>query len=866
VRAVASALPIRLDGRLDEEIWATASPATNFTQQRPDDGKPATQRTEVRVLFDNEAVYIGARMFDSLGAKGVRTRLVRRDQETESDWIELVFDTHHDHIGRTSFMVNPSGVKRDAGVAARYVDESWDAVWEVETAIDSLGWVAEFKIPFSQLRFSSEPEQTWGLQITRIASRLNEMSMWSYWGIQEAGGPSRFGHLEGIQMGGGRRRAEVLPYTVVRYDAPAPGTPGDPFYDAGSGKVRLGGDVRYLATNAIVLDATINPDFGQVEADPAVVNLSAFETFFPERRPFFVSGGGVFGFGGFNCYFCSNVSSLSLFYSRRIGRAPQGDLPEGTEYADVPSETNILGAVKVTGRSRRGWTVGVLNALTGSETAGIQISGQPGTQQVEPLTNYFVGRLKRDLRNGNTTVGGMVTSVWRDLDDPLLRNKLSVHAEAVGLDWNMRWKNQTYSFMGNLAGSNVAGDSSAILRLQQSSARYFQRPDRGQGDNGAFSDRYDPAATRLGGYGLYSRIGKDAGKWLWEAMVNLRSPGFEVNDVAFLTRADYLWGNVNVRREFATPTRWYRSASLLAGGQQQINFDGDVTERQLHGFGRIEFLNYWALGGFTIYRPEVADDRALRGGPVVGRPSNLFASMFINSDGRKTVGFEAQFGTGRNAEGAQGYEASAGITWRPASNLAVILQPSFGRFASSQQFVTSFDDPTATLFYGRRYVMSDLQQDDLAMNTRVNVTFTPELSLEVFLQPLLSSINYSSFKEFDAPRTRAKSVYGTDIGTIAEVHDEQGVLTAYDIDPDGAGEAAQFRLDNPDFSAQSLRGNAVMRWEFRPGSTIYLVWTQSRDGYQAYQEGTGFGSSAHALGDAPPTNILMVKFSYWMSF
>jgi hypothetical protein len=857
---------IRLDGRLDEPAWREAEPATNFTQQRPDDGAPATQRTEVRVLFDDQAIYIGARMYDTEGRDGVRTRLVRRDQWTESDWIELIFDTWHDHVGRTSFGVNPSGVKRDAGVASAWLDQSWDAVWDAATQVDDEGWSAELRIPWSQLRFSGDEDQVWGLQIFRTVSRLNEISMWSYWSQREAGGPSLFGHVEGLRVSGRPRRAEVLPYAVAQADRLKPGPEGDPFYRQSRETGRVGADVKYRLNNSLTLNATVNPDFGQVEVDPAVVNLSAFETFFQERRPFFVEGGGVFGFGAFNCFFCSNTSNLSLFYTRRIGRAPQGALPAGTEYADRPESSSILGAAKVTGRTRSGWTIGLLDAVTARETARTFAGGEFGRQEVEPLTNYFVGRVKRDLLNGNLILGAIGTSVVRDLRDPLLAARLPRHAEAMGLDWTWSWGNRTYQFMGSVAGSNVAGDASAIHRIQRSSARYFQRPDRGHGTNGVFSDAYDPEATRLGGYAAYMRLGKNAGTWLWETAVNLRSPGFEVNDLAFLTRADYVWMNANLFREFTRPTAWYRAATVGGGTQQQYNYDGDRTDLQLHGFARMEFLNYWSVGGLVIRRPEVFDDRALRGGPVVKRPSSTFTSMFASTDRRRAVAFEAQVGTGVSAEGARGWESSAGVTLRPKSNVSLTLGPSFNRFATTQQYVTAVDDAEAALFHGRRYVMADLDQTTLAMNTRLNVTFTPTLTLELFAQPLLSGVDFSRFKEFDAPRGLAKSVYGEDRGSIAPVTDAAGRVTAYDIDPDGPGAAPTFRLANPDFSFRSLRGNAVLRWEYRPGSTVFLVWTQNRSSHEAWEADRGLRSGLDALRQAPADNVLLVKVNYWLSF
>ncbi len=866
LRAAQRTAPIRLDGRLDEPAWQATAAGNGFTQQRPTDGAPATQQTEIRMLFDDEALYIGARMYDSLGRAGVRTQLVRRDQEPQSDFLQLIFDTFHDHVGRTMFAVNPSGVKGDAGQASAYMDPSWDPVWDVATSIDSLGWSAEFRIPFSQLRFSPAPEQTWGLQVWRYVQRLNEMSMWSYWSQTDAGGVSQFGHVEGLRPGTDRKRGEILPYVVGQVDALRPGPAGDPFYDPNAQTLRVGADVKYRLSPSLTLDATINPDFGQVEVDPAVVNLSAFETFFQERRPFFVEGGGIFSFGSFNCYFCSNVSSLSLFYSRRIGRQPQGPLPQGTRYHDTPNATSILGAAKVTGRSRSGWSVGMLNAMTGSESARLILPGGPATQEVEPFSNYFVGRVKRDLRRGNLTLGAIGTSVVRQMDDPLLRERLPVHAEALGLDWNWFWKSRRYRFMGSVAASNVSGEAPAIQRLQRSSARYFQRPDREHGSNGLFSDAWDPEATRLGGYAAYARVGKEAGDWLWEAAVNLRSPGFEVNDLAFLTRADYVWMNANLFRQFTRPTGWYRSAFFIAGAQQQVNWDGDLTDRQLHGFARFQFLNYWSLGGFVIRRPETDDDRALRGGPVVRRPANTFIRTFAETDTRQAVSFELGFSTGTDAEGARGYGVGGGITVRPASNVQLSLRPDWNRSASSQQYVTAVADPTATDFGGRRYVVSDLRQDDLSLNTRLNVTFSPTLTLELFAQPFVSSVNYERFKEFDAPRTTRKRVYGEDGGTITEARNASGDITHYVIDPDGPGAAQPFQLGNPDFGFRSLRGNAVLRWEYRPGSTVFFVWTQDRSHLGPFDDRLSLGSDWRALRAASPNNIFLVKVNYWLNF
>jgi len=805
-------------------------------------------------------------MFDDQGARGVRSQLVRRDQEANSsDWIELIFDTYHDHIGRTAFSVNPSGVKRDAGQATPQEDPSWDPVWQVETRVDSLGWAAEFRIPFSQLRFARDSVQSWGMQVWRTVSRLNEISMWSYWGPNEAGGPSRFGHLSDLAPGqGATRRLEVLPYVVGRYQRLQPGDPADPFYRQRGADGRFGADLKYLLTSNLTVDATINPDFGQVEVDPAVVNLSAFETFFPERRPFFVAGSGNFGFGGFSCYFCSNVSSLSLFYSRRIGRSPQGLLPSGTAFSEVPDATTILGAAKITGRTGRGLTIGVLDAITARERAAAMVDGVRQSPEVEPLSNYFVGRVRQDFNQGNTVIGAMGTSVYRSLGDPLLAARLNAHSEALGFDWSARWKNRTYSFVGNVAFTNNSGDPAAIQRLQNSSARYFQRPDRQSGSNGFLSDRYDPEATSLRGLGGYSRLAKEAGTLLFETAVNWRTPGFEANDLGFNTKADYVWMNANLALSLARPTRWYRNYFISLGTQREYNFDGDRTDTQIHAGAFGTLPNYWGLNFFAIRRLDVMDDRLTRGGPVVTRPGNMFYSLNLSSDSRKPVTLSLNPFYSRTDEGYFSRSISVQVGIRPASNLTLSLAPSYSHGTGGRQYVNRYDDPTATAFYGSRYLFADLEQKTASLETRMNITFTPNLSFELFAQPFISSARYSRFKEIAAPRSEETVVFGEDAGTVTTEADPSGRVATYRIDPDGAGPAAELSLANPDFNLRSLRGNAVIRWEYRPGSTLYLVWTRSGSDFARVGD-FDFSRDVDALFRAKADNVFLVKLNYWLN-
>lgn len=866
VSAVRLETTITLDGWLDEPVWRDAPAATDFLQSQPDEGAPATQRTEVRFAYDDDALYIGARMFDDLGAAGVRTRLVRRDGTVDSDQLTIIFDTYHDHLGRTQFTINPSGVKGDAfGPGGANQDPSWDPVWEAATQIDSLGWTAELRIPFNQLHFSRDSLQTWGLQVVRMVSRLNEQTHWAFWRLNEAGGPSRYGHLEGMRIVERPRGLELMPYAVGRSAFLATADDGNPFHETREADIRLGVDFRYRLTSNLTLAGTINPDFGQVEVDPAVVNLTAFETFFDEKRPFFIEGGGLFGYGGLWCFFCSNVSSLNVFYSRRIGARPPGATlaEDAGEYADVPANTAILGAAKVTGRTAGGTTVAVLNAVTRREHAPVMDEeGRRFTQEVAPLTNYFVGRVKHDLLGGNLVVGGVFSSVYRNIGDPALADHISRHAEVGGVDAELWWGDRTYHLLTNFAVSQVSGEAAAIRRLQRSSVRYSHRPDRDAAAGGFFSHAYDPDATCLRGYGAYVRLAKDAGDWQWELSTNLRSPGFETNDIAFQIFADYVWMSGNVLRQFTRPTRYFRHLTLIAGGQQQVNYDGDLTDRQVHAYVGGQLPNYWNASAFYIHGLATLDDRLTRGGPVVRKPAYGYLAFNLSTDSRRPL----VLGTNPNhtwrEDGTRSYFLNLDVTFRPASNVSLSLGPSFRHNGSSRQYVDAWDDETATAFYGRRYLFAELEQRTLSVDTRLSVTFSPTLSLEVFVQPLISSARYTGFREFVAPRSGEMIEYGRDFGAIWT--EGTGEDRTYTVDPDGPeGPNPGFTFEDPDFNFRSLRGNAVLRWEYLPGSTLYLVWTQDRS-HTAHYGDVRLARDGSALLRAQPDNVFMIKASYWL--
>ncbi|MGI8547780.1 MAG: DUF5916 domain-containing protein [Gemmatimonadaceae bacterium] len=863
-----------IDGKLDDAAWNAAKPITEFHQSQPNEGTRPAVRTEVRILYDATALYIGARMYDTLGARGIRAPLARRDQLLDangnngsfnsltSDKLAVVLDPYHNRIDQAWFEVNPAGVRGDKFNG----DPSWDPIWEAATHVDSLGWTAEMRIPYSQLRFSRDSVQTWGLQLWRYTDRLNEQDMWSFWRRNEAGGPAYFGQLTGLAIPVQPRALELLPYAVsreqIKYAAPA-----DPFHGTSEMKISAGGDVKYLLNSSLTLNATFNPDFGQVEVDPASLNLSAFETFYDEKRPFFVAGRSAFSFGGMNCMFCSNTSGLSAFYSRRIGRLPQlnGYVNDLAVYDNAPENTTILGAAKVTGRTKSGYTLGMLDAVTNRQNARYVLDPAAPERQteVEPLTNYFVGRVKKDLRNGATTVGGIFTSTARRLDDSLLTDRLRSHAEATGFDFNHTWHQREYRWMGSVIASNVAGSENAIARTERSSAHYFQRPDRRVTGDGLFGARYDSTATSLRGYGFYTRLAKDNGDWVWETAQNWRSPGFEVNDLAYLDRADYKWMNANVGRQWTTPGRWYRSMNVLVGGQQQFNYDGDRTDEQAQVYYGLQLPNYWNVRTFAIHHPTVDADRLTRGGPVVRRTGYDFGNVEVSTDARQRAVFDLSVEMAHGIDShTRTFALQPGVAFKPAANVFVSLSPSYNADEDAAQYVTTVSDPTATAFYGKRYVFAFIKTKTVSLDTRVNWTFTPNLTLQLFAQPFIASGAYSSFREFARPRTVTKVVYGQDAGAISYAAKANGSGT-YTVDQDGAGPASSFSFSNPEFTYRSLCGNAVLRWEYRPGSTVFFVWTQERTGTDAV--GTfDFNRARTVLFQDRPTNIFQIKVNYWL--
>lgn len=838
----------RLDGRLDDEAWQAAEAIDGFRQVLPNDGADPTVRTEVRIVYDDQAIYVGARMFDAEPHR-IERRLGRRDN-TDGDLFTVIFDSYHDHRTGFRFRVNAAGVRGD-GITFNdnsFGDEGWDPVWDAEVGVDSLGWTAELRIPFSQLRFASRGADHWGVSFARVVFRTNEFVRWSWAPNTETGFASQFGHLAGISGIPHPRRLEVLPYSVASSRHREGADPANPFDDGSLQSGNAGLDVKYGLTSDLTIDATINPDFGQVEADPAVVNLSAFETFFSERRPFFVEGSNLFRFGGGNVF-----GAPQLFYSRRIGRSPSRLVSEPGGYSDMPQASTILGAAKLSGRVA-GWSVGLLEAVTAREYARLQRSdGSRYSAPVEPLTNYAVLSLRRDLRGGSSGFGILATAVNRDADS--LFNFLRSSAYVTGADFFHRFSRNRFSVNGSFAVSTIRGDSVSIIAAQRSSARYFQRPDQDYVS-------LDSTATSMTGWAASLSAGKVAGNWTYGTDFYAYSPRLEVNDAGFMGQVDRVFYGVRLGRRWLRPGRVFRQASLNASHAQVWNFGGARVGRNAWLGGNGELRNYWRLG-FNLNRNFSAlSDKTTRGGPMLRSPSSWNINFWGNTDFRRPIALNPWGGYSRSASGAWGWWAGTYVQFRPNGALTLSLSPGFERSHQTAFYVSQGADAGATATYGRRYVFARLDQRTFDLTLRAELALTPRLTLQLVAQPFFGAGDYYGFREFDRPGGFHFIEYGTDNGSTVGFDAD---ANTYTIDPDGpTGARAPFQLYNPDFRFRSLRGNAVLRWEWRAGSTLFVVWTHGRSGFStdpAFRLGEEFGN----LWRDNQENTLLVKVSYWLS-
>ncbi len=840
--------PPDIDGVISESVWDLAEWGGEFIQRDPYEGESPSQETAFKILFDDNDLYVAIRAYDT-APDSIEKRLTRRD-DIEGDWVSIAIDSYFDRRTSFNFAVSAAGVKMDLRLTNDdEMDFSWDPVWYVKVTSDAEGWVAEMKIPLTQLRFSDEKDHVWGLQVMRNLFRKEEFSIWQFIPVEASGWVSLFGDLNGIRDIHPKKEIELIPYVMGNFRSYEK-EEGNPFATGKDFGYSAGLDGKIAVTNDLTLNFTINPDFGQVEADPSEVNLTAFESFFEERRPFFVEGSNIYDYP----LTAGNgpLSSDNLFYSRRIGRQPH-HYPddENGEYVKQPEYTTILGAFKLSGKTRNGWSVGILESLTSREQATIDLNGERSKETVEPLTNYFNTRLQKDFKKGKTIVGGMFTATNRMIADSSV-DYLPTSAYTGGLDFTNFWRDKDYYLSVTSVFSHVAGSKESITDLQESSRRYYQRPD-------APHLELDTNRTTLFGNGGTIEGGKiGGGHWRFGGWLTWRTPGLELNDMGYLRQADMiqqvLWGGYRIWEPFSI----FRSLNF--NFSQYSGWDFSVMN--LYNGGNInthmQFENYWSFGtGYNISAKSVSRSE-LRGGPAIWFPGNTGTWFFIETDERKKLVFDfsAHFSWG-GQHSYRGIGVNPEISWRPLKSLQLSLEPGYQKAYRTTQYVTTEE------YNGEdRYIMARLDQEILSADFRINLSITPDLSIQYWGQPFIFAGNYSEYKRITNPMADQFSDQ-YHVFTESEISYNEPDNT-YEIDENQDG-TTDYSFENPDFNFYEFRSNLVLRWEYIPGSTIFVVWSQGREG----DKSTGnfnLGEDFDYLFKTRPQDVFLIKVSYRLSF
>jgi hypothetical protein len=836
-----------IDGIGNDDAWNLVEWTSDFIQSQPAENKPPSQQTAFKVLYDNDNIYLFVRAYDTEPDK--ISKIMSRRDNFNGDMIFVELDSHFDKQTDFLFCASASGAKSDAAISddGQNEDDNWNPIWYMKTSIDDKGWCAEMKIPLSQLRFGKKDEQIWGLQVTRNIFRLQERSQWQYIPKGSPGVVHLFGELHGINNIKPKHQIELMPYTVARTERFEKIT-GDPFNTGKLSKISAGLDGKIGLTNDFTLDFTINPDFGQVEADPSEVNLTAFESYFSEKRPFFVEGSNIFQFMPNQTIVIHNMYSDNLFYSRRIGRYPQYYPSVGAnEYVKMPESTTILGAMKISGKTKKGLSVGMLESLTSREDALIDSLGVRRKETVEPLTNYFVGRVQQDFNKGQTILGALVTAVNRDINSPAL-DFLHTAAYTAGLDFQHHWKERTWYVAGNAEFSKVMGKPVSITDTQTSSARYYQRPD-------AKYLSVDSSLTSLSGYGGTVKFGKSSKKRLqFETSMTVRSPGLEFNDIGYMRYSDVIhqgnWMGYYLRNPFWIFNNFYLNTNYW----MYFNFSGKLLSRNYNTNFNSQFKNKWRINGQFNRESENLSTTLLRGGPSIIMPGSQSFNLNLGTDYSKKLSFFVgnYHGSG-DAKSSRAHEYYGEINYRPTNSLSISIDPDYGIQHQELQYVT-----TAGTTDNPAYLFGILDQKTLGITFRINYTINPELSIEYYGQPFISAGKYTDFKNITQPNAgKFRDRFHTFAPDEITLNQETNSYTI----SDGMSDAS---LSNPDFNFRQFRSNLVIRWEYLPGSTLYLVWSQGRTS----SDTNGLFSYGNDLKDLfriTPRNIFLVKFSYWFA-
>ena len=833
---------IKLDGRLDDPAWASAPWITDFTQKMPNEGAPPTDSMRIGILYDGDALYVGARMYSKDPSK-LQAPLSRRDNTAQADHLWVSFDTYHDRRTAYSFGVTASGVRMDWYHPTDNefdLDPGFDPVWEGKAVIDSLGWTTEMRIPFSQLRFTDQRVQVWGFNADHWNPATSEDVFWIPVPTNRTGWASYMGELVGIEGIKPTRRLELTPYSAGNATFTGGRDRRNPFDDGKNLAARAGADLKMGLGPNITLDGTVNPDFGQVEADPAVVNLSAFEVFFDEKRPFFTEGARLLQGNG-----------PSYFYSRRIGGRP--GCPGLGDYRNCPQNATILGAAKVTGRLASGMSLGGLAAVTAREYVRTFDSATAtfGRVVVAPPAGYGVVRVQQELGASRSVVGVTLTAVHRDLGgDPLLLGRYTRKAYTGGGDWVLRWDRGAYELRGYLGFSALSGDAAAIDRVQRSGVHFFQRPD-------ADYVHYNPNRTSLSGSVADLWFRKTSGNWLFDIEAGWESPGYDPNDAGRLGNADGRTGLAGLRYRQTKPRGIFQNYGASISSFAEFDFGGDRQVMFIEPALDLTFRNFWTINMYFDFWPRSFDHSATRGGPTMATVQNWnYVVRLGNAFGAKTS-WNVRVYYGEDELGGETYRLSGGLSIRPSSRFQFSATPNYLRAITARQYITTLDSgPAGT--YGGRYVFGFIDQSTFLMQLRANYTIGPDLTLEVYGEPFAASGRYYGIGHLAAARTFNLVPYSPDTLTTPSIgRDTSGNYVIHD--------AGGYRrnIGKPDFNILSFRSNAVLRWEWRPGSTLFLVWAQNREAGDQRGRLVGFRELWDSFG-ARGDNFLAIKVSYWI--
>ena len=831
---------IRLDGRLDEEAWGFSPALTDFIQKEPVEGAAPTDRMEVRFVYDNDALLVGARMYSQSGGT-IQAPLGRRDDGQQSEHLLVSLDTYLDRRTAYTFGVTASGVRLDhyhPSDNENEIDREFDPVWEARTRVDEDEWTAEMWIPFSQLRFNDLVSQVWGLNLKRWIPSRNEEVFWVPVPRTVQGWSSRFGELRGIEGIRPTRRIELLPYFGGISTITGDPDPANPFDDGRNLSNRVGADLKMGLGPNLTVEATVNPDFGQVEADPAEVNLSAFETFFSERRPFFLEGSQLLN---------SRVAG-NYFYSRRIGARPSGRA--SGDFVDFPVNSTILGAAKLTGRFASGTSVAFMAALTDKEHAETfeRDTSAFNRVRVAPRTQYGVATIEQEFGPAASTAGFMVTGVHRSLEpgDPLAA-RLARNAFSGSGDSLLRFKGGEYELHLQGGLTYVEGDPEAMRRLQRSSTHYFQRPDTDH-------VTLDPSRTTLLGYKGGMGLERTSGRhWLWSGRFDVESPSFDTNDIGRLRAADGTSIRTDLSYRETQPGRLFRNYSINVQVRNEWTFGWDRQPSSVRTNGSVTWNNFWTTKLSANFDLRGQDWRLTRGGPSMGTLRGWTVSAQLSNSAAAQTGWDGLVSYAQDEDGGFEFGASGGLSLRPGPRWQLSVNPSYTRQVDSRQYVAALERQGSRTF-GSRYIFGFIDRSTLLAQVRLNYTFKPDLNLDVYVEPFASSGRYYNLGELEASRSRQLRLYGSDGTTI------ERLLNGNHLIGDGAD---TFTLPNDDFNILSFRSNVVLRWEWRPGSTLFLVWQQDRSSRESRADRIGAGDLFGSL-SAPGDNLFVVKASFWI--